>query len=84
MRKKQNFRKYELAHEKNRINWKPYLFVELRNAGFKMALNLLHLVLLAQVLHADWLVEASKLLIGPDLGAAAHRVLPLLCVFGGR
>ncbi len=46
-----------------------------------MALNLLHLVLLAQVLHADWLVEAGKLLIGPDLGAAAHRVLPLLRVY---
>ena len=49
-----------------------------------MALNLLHLVLLAQILHADWLVETSKLLIGPDLCAAAHRVLPLLSVLVGR
>ncbi len=43
-----------------------------------MALNLLHLVLLAQILDTDWLVEPRELLIGPALDAAADRTLRVL------
>jgi hypothetical protein len=68
---------FTLFHENPLGQCVWYLLVEDRHSGLEMLINLLQLILLLEILHADWFIQPRKFLIGPALDTA-HWALGIL------